>query len=79
MGGPRKGKTTRLAGHSLVGEGAPHNDLGVRLRGEYSYGHEKTPGGRGQCSCGALSDVVTTRAARKRWHAEHKAEIKAQG
>lgn len=62
---------TLVAGHTLRYEGAPHavNEQGQIVRpGPGRYG-------RGLCSCGRLSDLLTSSAARKRWHAEHKAAI----
>ena len=62
-----KGKTL-VNGHTLKREGQPHDNNGVwRGRGYWE--------GRGKCSCGALSDVLSTHSARKRWHKRHKAEV----
>ncbi len=33
-------------------------------------------GPAGRCSCGATSQPLTSDAARKRWHADHKAEMR---
>ncbi|WP_159601603.1 hypothetical protein [Agromyces humi] len=71
--GDRMPTNTRLAGHTLANEGAPFNDNGARI------GYRGTSGeGRGKCSCGELSDVVASGGARRRWHADHKAEIAAK-
>lgn len=66
-------ETTRLVpGHTLVGEGAPHDNRGYRI-GHWSLGVSGC--GRGRCSCGALSPVMQSANQRKQWHREHKAEV----
>lgn len=58
----------RVAGHGLVGEGAAHDAAGKRTR---------DTSGHALCSCGVLSDEpFDTAAARKRWHREHKTQVK---
>jgi hypothetical protein len=42
----------------------------VRIRGHI---------GRGLCECGAVSDVEWSDAARKRWHAAHKEQMRTAG
>lgn len=60
----------RVRGHTLTGEGAPHDEHGSRIsRGTYA-----AQAGRGRCSCGELSDVLPSGYARKQWHRAHKAE-----
>lgn len=60
---------TRVTGHGLVAEGAPHDDAGRRISGIRAA----TSGpGRGRCQCGALSDTLESTAARRSWHREHK-------
>lgn len=66
-------KNTRVAGHTLWYEGAPHDDRGHRIWRPYGSASGR---GRGKCSCGALSEMEFTAAARKRWHAEHKQQVK---
>jgi hypothetical protein len=78
---------TRVTGHGLVGEGAPHavpgchalpcsgerDDEPVRV-GNYS----STGGwGHGLCQCGATSPHLSSANQRKAWHVGHKAEVKA--
>ena len=60
-----KGKTL-VKGHTLLFEG---DALGK------SY--SRCGPGEGGCSCGARSDRLPSRAARKRWHKEHKVEMQA--
>lgn len=57
------GHTLRFEGRAFV---VNENGKNVFARGWH---------GRGLCSCGALGPMVTTVAARKRWHREHKAEV----
>lgn len=67
------GTSARVSGHTLRDEGAVYTAEGHRryLQNLTGYGH-------GMCSCGALSPVLPSRSARKRWHREHKAEVLAQ-
>lgn len=58
---------TLVSGHTLRYEGQPFDGNGKKLHGVRE--------GRGKCSCGALSDVLDSNNKRKRWHAEHKAEV----
>jgi hypothetical protein len=58
-------KTNRLPGHELPFEGAAQYP-GV-ANGE----------GFTTCSCGEKSPVLQNRAARKRWHREHKEAVRA--
>ncbi len=62
---------TAVAGHALLGEGAPYSESNQRDW----YGKV----GRGRCECGERSGVLPTTAARKRWHAEHKASVTERG
>jgi hypothetical protein len=67
--------STRLVGHGLRAEGAAFflfapGKVQRRLIGNGP--------GRGLCECGDVSDELPNRAARKRWHREHKEQIKAQ-
>ncbi|GGM27981.1 hypothetical protein GCM10011608_11030 [Micromonospora sonchi] len=59
-------KSTRLAGHALPYEG----------RVKDSHG-QFVAVGPAVCSCGAISGPLTSANARKRWHAEHKAAVRA--
>lgn len=58
-------KSTRIPGHALISEGAAHDADGRRLYCPNNSGGS----GRALCSCGALSEVLPSGAARKRWHA----------
>lgn len=62
-----KGKTL-VKGHTLRMEGEAFNDLGYQEWG--------LKVGRAKCSCGWLSEVASSRAARKRLHRAHKEAVK---
>jgi hypothetical protein len=34
---------------------------------------------KGVCECGAKSDLLSSGAARKRWHRDHKNEVRSRG
>jgi hypothetical protein len=67
-------RRTNVRGHALRSEGksyGPSRDdpsQFERWRGHIGYG---------LCECGAHSDCEWSNAARQRWHATHKAEVKA--
>jgi hypothetical protein len=61
---------TRLAGHTLDSEGAAFDGRGRRVRDSRL--------GYGVCSCGDMSELLTSNNARKRWHRDHKAEIRGE-
>ena len=64
---------TRVPGHTLAFEGAPHDAAGVRVA-------ILTGGaGRAKCSCGQLSRDLVSSTARKQWHREHKADVSSDG
>jgi hypothetical protein len=65
---------TRVAGHGLMGEGAPYDDNLMRRGWWASTGGE----GRARCQCGAVSEVLSSASARKAWHRQHKAELSSQ-
>lgn len=65
-------KSTRLAGHGLLREGKAYEKKG---RQTHFTGDVK---GVGLCECGVTSDVLDSDNARKRWHREHKAAIRAE-
>lgn len=59
--------------HTLRDEGAPHDEKGDRVkigRAPYGVGGE----GRAKCSCGWLSEVLTSSRQRRGAHATHRAE-----
>lgn len=60
-----EGSGPALAGHALIEDGGPHNVAGRRISGRV---------GMGRCECGAQSQLVGTKAERKRWHRAHKQE-----
>lgn len=67
-------KNTRLSGHTLSSEGKPFawtRNGGRYIRAEGSQGV-------GLCSCGAHSKTLDSDNARKRWHVDHKDDIRAQ-
>lgn len=64
--------SARVPGHTLWYEGAPHDDNGRRRGWQGTHGQ-----GRGVCSCGERSDVLTSGYQRKQWHREHKAAVLA--
>ncbi|MDQ8040652.1 hypothetical protein RDI86_02195 [Cellulosimicrobium sp. XJ-DQ-B-000] len=67
--------STRLAGHELLWEGAPHEK---RANGTFSrrWGQGTGGTGHGLCSCGASSGEMTSGTQRKKWHREHKQQIR---
>jgi hypothetical protein len=60
----------RLAGHGLIREGWPFIGTNIEAR-------HRTGPGMAKCECGAMSDVLPSTNARKRWHRGHKAEVDA--
>jgi hypothetical protein len=59
----------RLVGHELRWEGRLDN---------YVYARNRNGEGSTRCTCGALSPVLPSTAARKRWHREHKDAVRAR-
>ncbi|TDC34204.1 hypothetical protein E1211_17810 [Micromonospora sp. 15K316] len=59
-------KSNRLAGHTLPNEGRLY-DRGIYLVRE----------GAIRCSCGDVSPFLPNATARRRWHREHKAAVRA--
>lgn len=60
-----------IPGHTLRFEGWAYDQHGEPFSGRNSPAE-----GRAKCSCGALSEVLPSTAARKRWHKEvHKPEV----
>lgn len=57
----------RVAGHSLLAEGAAFDDDGERISWNTTGGE-----GRAKCSCGALSEPLVSGIKRRDWHNEHK-------
>ena len=68
----------RLAGHELRREGAPFAKTPGGGRGRYEV--RSTNIGQALCSCGVMSDVLDSNTKRKKWHRDHKDDIRrAQG
>lgn len=67
-----RAKQVLVRGHTLLFEGDAFGSKGGPALGR------PTGAGSGKCSCGALSGELANRAARKRWHREHKLEVVAQ-
>jgi hypothetical protein len=65
---------TQIPGHGLQFEGEPFDPVPRDGRWARIYGGSKV--GVGVCSCGQTSDVLTSNNARKRWHKDHKAEVR---
>ncbi len=63
---PNRIGQTLVKGHTLV-QGGNNRKL---------YGYSWETKGPGQCSCGLLSEDLSSNAARKRWHAQHKEDVK---
>ena len=61
--------STRLAGHGLRHEGRHWVP---------AVGYVAGGSAPGKCECGAESPTLTSAAVRKRWHKEHKQQIREQ-
>lgn len=69
--------STRVKGHALAHEGAPHTKDGRIACGSFFI---RTAGeGCGKCECGELSPVMPSANARKTWHQRHKQEVRGEG
>ncbi len=68
--------SNRLSGHTLRYEGKPF--VWTANGGRYVRARPFQKDGVGMCSCGEHSPKLDTDAARKRWHAAHKDEIRAK-
>jgi len=68
-------RRTNLPGHALRSEGKPY-ELGP-LDGERWVRSASGSEGVALCECGTTSGWLTSDSARKRWHADHKAEVRA--
>lgn len=73
--------STRLAGHGLLSEGRPYELRQGDEEGASSWHrtHWRESEGCGVCSCGAFSGPLPTNGARKRWHRDHKDQIRGEG
>lgn len=72
-------KQVRARGHTLVAEGKPFTKWGDRIFPEVGPEDQTNVKGRARCSCGIMSDPLTSDRARIRWHAAHKQEVIANG
>ncbi|MET9339247.1 hypothetical protein [Nonomuraea sp. NPDC003804] len=73
-------KNTRLSGHTLRSEGKPFQwstESRRYVRTNTLYG-ANTGDGVALCSCGTRSPMLHSNAERKRWHALHKDDVRAQ-
>lgn len=64
---------SRLTGHGLRHEGWAYIGTNIRATSEGAAGP-----GMAKCECGAMSEMLRSRSARKRWHAQHKDELRAE-
>jgi hypothetical protein len=64
-------RRTNLRGHALRAEGKAY-EPGDEEPWIFTHGHI----GRALCECGQVSNVERTDAARKRWHATHKDQVR---
>jgi hypothetical protein len=79
--------STRLAGHGLRREGKPYCAAGCKdcpflsAVGDYDgHGVVSNNGhGHGLCACGQSSKHLQSNADRKRWHVQHKEEVRERG
>ena len=75
------GENTRVSGHTLWHEGmalaAAECQTGPCMNRRGGLGRNGVYGeGHACCSCGAVSPHLSSGAERKRWHREHKAEVR---
>lgn len=70
--------TRRVHLHALLNEGAAFDDDGERKTFDrFVLG---TAGeGRAKCSCGEMSDVLSSSTKRKAWHRQHKTDVIERG
>lgn len=74
--------STRLPGHGLQSEGKPYERGGDEQDPWVRVGFGPHPGshiGVALCSCGEASPVLESDGQRKRWHREHKNQVRAGG
>lgn len=68
---------TAIRGHALLFEGqalTPHDGDAVPWEPTYRLTHKSE--GTAYCECGEHSGVLPSTAARQRWHAQHKDEVR---
>ena len=65
-----------VPGHGLQGEGAAYIEADYPGSGWQRVIFNSTAGeGHGVCACGEYSQMLSTAAARRRWHNGHKANV----
>lgn len=64
--------STRLAGHGMPYEGQA---LAMRTGGVEVRRDQRTAG-QTRCECGEWSPVLPSNGARKRWHRDHKIQVR---
>lgn len=70
-------RNTRLAGHSLIGEGRPlllNGCCGTELTHGTRNQYDRI--GHGHCTCGEFGPCETTNRARQVWHMDHKNQVR---
>jgi hypothetical protein len=66
----------RLAGHSLINEGAAFkDDPTLRSKSRRVIWNTTSGVGFGLCSCGARSPILDSANMRKAWHRNHKDNV----
>lgn len=68
-------KALLVPGHTLMWEGAAHDDNGIVM--STIYGVSRGGSGRAKCSCGELSEPFRSSTQRRQWHRDHKNQILA--
>lgn len=68
---------TRLSGHALCAEGKPCRRTSKHRAPPYSYEIiHGTSSGSALCECGEKSPRLDSDGARKRWHRDHKEQVR---
>lgn len=63
---------TRVSGHSIVAQGAPHDEDGLNVNRNDRWPHSVHGVGIGLCTCGLASEVLPSAYQRRRWHKAHR-------
>lgn len=69
-------KSTRLKGHALMFGGHPY--IYSDYDGGYHLAGLGCSTGVATCSCGVRSQKLSSTAERRRWHRDHKEQMRAQ-
>jgi len=67
---------TRLSGHALCAEGKPCKRTSRHRTPPFSYDIIRSSTGSALCECGEKSPVLESDGARKRWHRQHKEQVR---